>query len=388
LSDGWADRGRPEAAARSVVVDVPLTGIETAPGPGGETAEDLRPAAPNWRRALAIALVGGTIVGVGGAVLMFDSGDDTDATRSTSLPTDGLAAAITTPPTLQPLDTLPRPDDPSSGTTGASADTTGDDRSSAVVPVPTYPEVEPADLADIVQYDLSAAVDQLADDLPRRSETHLELGVGGFALDVTLTRDPIRDRYEVTVRSGRSTQVAIVDVATGTTYINPGTDEPTEILNADIIAGSDATTVNEYFDRLLVGPLRPETYTPTATRGRGLVSIDGVGVARQFVTNIRGELIPEWQLYAFGPVFEFPVEDRPSLLEYSVYVDGVDRIAQIDGVSLVGDVPQLIRHRITVLDEPVEIDLPHNGADRPPSDTTASIPAPTTPASTPPSTGG
>ena len=49
------------------------------------------------------------------------------------------------------------------------------------------------------------------------------------------------------------------------------------------------------------------------------MTVDGVGIVREFVTNIPGDRIPEWQLYAFSPVFEFLVEDRPSLLEYAVY---------------------------------------------------------------------
>ncbi len=108
------------------------------------------------------------------------------------------------------------------------------------------------------------------------------------------------------------------------------------------------------------------------------MTVDGVGIVREFVTNIPGDRIPEWQIYTFSPVFEFPVEDRPSLLEYAVYVTEAGHIAQVDGVALVGDVPQLVRHRITLLDETPTIDLPEL-IERPEAPTTPdddSAPAP------------
>lgn len=312
-------------------------------------------------------MVGATVIGLGiGAVAIVGDGGGDDASPTTSGALADLASSITTPATLRPLDTLPRPDDPAlTGepfSEGPQSTTSQDRTLFEGVTVPSYPEVPDAGLAELVSYDIAAAVDLLADDVHRRSDTHLELGTAGFVLDVSIERDPELDRYRVILESRGDSQVAIVDVATDTTYINIGTDNRVEVPNAEIIDGSGAADINEYFDRLLLGPLRPDTYNPASTRGRSLVTLDSGAVARHFITSIRGELIPEWQLYAFSPVFEFPVEDRPSLLEYHVYVTEAGDIAQVDGVSQVGDVPQLVLHRLTVLDERNVIELTEPGS--------------------------
>ena len=121
------------------------------------------------------------------------------------------------------------------------------------------------------------------------------------------------------------------------------------------------------------GPLRSDTFNAAATRGRGVVEIDDVGEAREFVTSVDGELVPEWQIHAFGPVGEFAPSDRPALLQYLVYVDGQGRLVQVDGVSMIGIVPQLVRHRMTVLDEPPGIELPGD-ATLPPEGTASTRP--------------
>ena len=148
-------------------------------------------------------------------------------------------------------------------------------------------------------------------------------------------------------------------MATGTTYIDPGTRRETTVANRRITGDVDT---NEFFDRLLRGPVRSDTYDPVATRGRGVVTIDGVVDAREFITRIDGALVPEWQIYAFGPVGEFRPAERPDVLDYSIYVDGQGRIVRVDGVSMLGSVPQLVRHRLQVLDEPVRVELPAGAA--------------------------
>lgn len=344
------ERERPTGASTADVgggpaIDVPLTdaGHGQAAVPDGSA-----PDTPNWRRTVAIALVGGTVIGIGTAIVVLDTDD---AVPTVTVPAEEQAAVITTPPTLTPLSTLPPPD--FGARTTATAATTA--RPQVVRPV--YDDVEGSEPADLVHFDFAGAVDRLDDDAPRRSETRVELGHAGFVLDVTIERDPVRDRYRISVDSAGGEFVAIVDVASGTTYLDSATDGRADVLNADIIAGSTAADVNEYFDRLLLGPVRSDTYDAASTRGRGLVAIDGVGEAREFVTNIRGDLIPEWQLYAFGPTFEFPVDDRPSLLEYAVYVTEDGDVAHVDGVALVGVVHQLVRHRVIALDESPVIEL-------------------------------
>lgn len=354
MTDEWA---RPsDGVAGGVVVEVPLVGDD----PASTSTNGEEPPAPNWRRAISVAMVGGALGGIALSIVLLTADEKPAADDGlTTVPADGLSSLITTPPTLEPLTPLPRPDDPAFSLGDVPQPTTGQERTlfdPSAVP-PTYPPFPGVYELELGEYDIEQAVVMLGDDVPRRSRTHLELGVGGFVLDVTIVRDPERDRYQVTVDSGGQVQTAIVDGATDTTYVNVGTDNRVEVPNDEIFADSDAASINEYFDRMMLGPLRPDTIGEARTQGRDLVMIDGLGLVRRFVTTIPGSLIPEWQLYAFSPVFEFPVEDRPSRLDYFAYVDTDGDLVQIDGKALVGDVPQLVQHRIERLDPPEPVDL-------------------------------
>ena len=332
-------------------VDVPLTGADAAPA--DPTAQPT-----DWRRLVGIALAVGVALGVVVAVVRSAS-DDGDADRPDPSTAGDPSALITTPPTLRALVTLPPPDtEPQAGDPLAGTSAEPDQQ----VAVPTYPPASDVTPREVIGYDIGAAVDRIGDDIARRSDTHIELGSGGYVLDVSITRDPDNDRYRIGLESRDTAEEVIVDVATGTTYVNPGTEREATIPTDDLISAPGDGGVNEYFDRLLRGPLRPGTFNAAATRGRGVVEVDGVGEAREFVASVDGELVPEWQIYAFAPVGEFSPSDRPALLQYLVYVDGQGQIVQVDGVSVIGTVPQLVRHRITVLDEPVGIELPGDAA--------------------------
>jgi hypothetical protein len=365
----------PDIGGDIKIVEVPLTGDEPVAVPG-----DTDPAPEtNWRRVIGVALVVGSALGVVIAVLVLAGEDDSEAgdEPAPTAAANELLDRITTPPTLQALDSLPPPDITSEPVAdeGPQATTSQDWSLFDGVELPVYAELPEVTPSELERYDIDVAVASLADDVPRQSETHLELGTAGFVLDVTIVRDPERDRYQITLVSRGQTQIAIVDNATGSTYLDPGNDDVRVVPNADIIAGSTSTDVNDYFDRLLLGPIRPDTIGEATTSGGGVVAIDDVGVVRRFDATVPGALIPEWQLYAFSPVFEFPVEDRPSSLDYAVYVDELDQVVQIDGLASVGDVPQLVQHRLTRLDPAPVIELP--------TLPTASAPAASTPTTTP-----
>ncbi len=320
------------------------------------------PPTPNWRRAMGIALVGGLLGGVALSIVLVAAENDpaADDAATTTVPADELSSLITTPSTLEPLTPLPRPEDPPFDIVDegpqptTSPELTRFDLRAAPPTYPAFPGVFDPELAE---YDIDQAVILLGEDAPRRSHTHFELGVAGLVIDVTIVRDPERDRFEVTVETRGQVQTAIVDVATDTTYVDVGRDDRIEVPNDEIIADSDAATINEYFDRLMLGPLRPDTIGAATTQGRDMVMIDGVGLARRFVTTIPGAMIPEWQLYAFGPVFEFADEDRPPQLDYFAYVTGDGELVQIDGVATVGAVEQLVQHSVERLDPSEPIDL-------------------------------
>lgn len=365
MSDAWdrPDADDPARGRDAVTVDVPLTSADATTDDRPAVPPTDRPPPTDWRRLVRIALAGGVTLGVAVAAVRSVSDDD-DADGPTPGTAGEVGPAITTPPTLRPLETLPPPDaEQRAG--DAPTDTFAAPAPPDPVVAPTYPPAPDVVPSEIVEYDIAAAVDRHDDDIARRSDTHIELGYGGYVLDVSIVRDQERDRYGIRFESRGTVEEVIVDVATGTTYIEPGTPLEIRIPNGDITGDADT---NDYFDRLLRGPLRSDTYDAVATRGRGVVTIDGVGDAREFITRIDGELAPEWQIYAFGPVSEFVPADRPEVLEYSVYVDEQGRIVQVDGVSMLDNVPQLVEHRMSVLDEPVSVELPRDAA---PSETTA-----------------
>lgn len=351
--------GDPPTDPAVEIIEIPLIGDE----PTAPIGDEPPTGAPNWRRIVGIGLVGGTGLGIAIGVIVLTSGSESDAEPPTTGPSDPAgepADRITTPPTLAPLGTLPRPEITTAPTLddGPLATSSQDRTLFDTVEPPEYPGARDVTPSELDRYDLATAVTGLAEDLPRRSETQLELGRAGFVLDVTIERDPARNRYRLTFGFRGRTEVAIVDNATGSTYVDPGTDDWQIVANEEIIADSSATTVNEYFDRLLLGPIRPGTWNEAATSEGGVVVVDDVGPARRFDVAVSGDLVPEWQLYEFGPVNEFTAADRPSSLDYAVYVDDLGRVAQVNGVASVGTVAQLVQHRLVHLDEPVRIDLP------------------------------
>jgi hypothetical protein len=362
LTDGrWrpADDGTPARLRDADIVDVPLIGTAApVPSPTGDGSDA---ATQNWRRVVGVSLALGVALGLVVTVVRLAVDDDTDGARGAGGAADP-STGITTPPTLRPLETLPLPDG-AARSGSASAEPVNAPTPPAPVTVPSYPPADGAVLSEIVQFDVVAALAHNGEDVARRSDTHIELGYGGYVLDVSIERDPTNDRYRLGLASSGGTEEVIVDVATGTSHVTSSMGDPFTIRNVDIV-GPD-TDVRDYFDRLLQGPLRTDTYDPVATRGRGLVTIDGIGDAREYVTSVDGDLVPEWQIHAFAPVNEFRAVDLPQQLEYAVYLDDTDRIVQVDGVAMLGNVPQLVQHRITVPDEPIVITLPAESTDEP-----------------------
>lgn len=352
MSAGDGHRRRP--ADEIAVVEVPLVGTGDVVDLGPATP----PGRPDWRRTLAVGLIGGAIAGTIGAAILLAADDDPIGDDATEV-TDAVSAGITTPPTLEPAGTLPPAgsdvvDDAESS--GATSPPEWDPYSG--VTVPSYPRVTDVGLADLVVFDIAGAVDRLDEDRPRRSDTRLELGSGGFVIDVAIERDPVLDRYRIVVDAGGDAREAVIDVPGNRTLFIAPDGSVTEQSNDQLLDDVGTETVNEFFDALLLGPLRPESFNAAATRGRGLVTVDDVRVAREFATVVEGDLVPEWQIHAFGPVYEFRPEDRPATLEYTVYVSEAGDIVQVDGRSLIADVPQLVSHRITEPPGGIRIDLP------------------------------
>ena len=118
-------------------------------------------------------------------------------------------------------------------------------------------------------------------------------------------------------------------------------------------------SVPALYQRLMLGPIRPDTIgSATVTPGEFVILDDGLTVARAFQVELPAALIPEWQLYVFGPTNEFAPSVRPTRMTYTAYVDEHNQIRRIVGLSDLGRIPQLVVHDLGTLAEPFPIELP------------------------------
>ena len=367
----------PRPPTNSIVV--PLTGDGPLADDADRPTSSSDGTAPNWRKVVGIASLVGVALGVvtSVALLSFISHDDADGEGiagdpSSTIDQVGLESLITTPPTLEPIPPPGGGDDVTVTSRRPSAPSREGPLLDLVV-TPTYP---PADGALDGSFDLEAAVSALGTDRPRRTTTHLELGVGGYQLDVTIVRDVDQDRYELTTDVGDAPVRWVVGDAGVEMYLDLSSDGDEQWIPVD---GSDFAefygfdTAGALLDVLMRGPIRPDTIGSAISTAGDVVALDdGVSVARAFTVEIPGVLIPEWQLYLLGPTDEFLHSDRPSTMIYTVYVDDHDEIRRIVGLSDVGGIPQLIVHDIESLVDPISIELPdpatiNTGPPRPPA---------------------
>jgi hypothetical protein len=360
MADGAPSAG--EAAIEITLTDLAGRPADDHHDGDGDDISGARP--PNWRRIVGLASLAGVVLGLLAAALILNRPDDDPPDDAPTTGPDGslTISDITTPPTLTPLADLPPPEFTTRGTLStAPQPTTSQDRDLYQPPPSTlYPRA--TDVPTDGQFDLEAAVASLADDLPRRARTHLELGESGYVLDTTIVRDPTNDRYEVTLAVVDDEQRFVVDVAGGVTYLHVD-DGWFTIPNDELLASTGTTDPREFFDRLLLGPLRPDTIDAASSDPGSFVSLgemvarDAV-VAREYTVVLPGAVVPEWQLYVFSPIAEFSPDDRPEQLTYTVYVTQSGELGNVIGTSLVGDVVQRLSHSIEPLDPPITIRLP------------------------------
>lgn len=348
--------------------EVPLVG--DGPLADRERQGDGRPPhTPNWRRIVGVASLGGVVLGVLTSVVLLGfvwdedrnaerNDDRTDEDTAPSLVGADPSTQITTPPTLSPLDPIPAPDGAATGPARPGAPARDASLLDQVV-VPTLPtRPTGGDTIPAGSFDLGRAVSTLATDVARRSSTRLELGVGGYLREFTFRRDPSTNRFEFT-----DGQVLwIVDVTSGLTYLGlsaPGEQRFVSQDNARVADYFGAESIGVFMNRLLIGPLRPDTIdSATSTPGAVAVLDDGATPVMAYTVELPGSAVPEWQLYALGPTDEFLPSDRPDRLTYTVYVDAANHIRRIVGLADLGGIPQLVVHDIETLTEPTTIELP------------------------------
>ena len=332
------------------VFEIPLTGN----GPLANPIDEGAVPPPNWRKIVGLASLGGVAGGIVLSIVLLgvvwsDDGNDDVGDPSTTI--------VTAPPTLPSLGTIP---DAEQGLSAASAASGAPAREGSLldlIDVPTYPPLTGRQVASADGFDLYRAVSQLDVDVARRSSTRLELG-GGYLRDFAILRDPTSDRYRV----DRDGAVSIFDGTTGLTYADfslPGDDQWLPSDDRPLADSVGVGSVPALYQRLLLGPIRPDTLSSaTVTPGEFVILDDGLTSARAFTVELPAAVIPEWQLYVFGPTNEFPASVRPARMTYTAYVDELNQIRRIVGLSDLGRIPQLVVHDLGTLAEPIPIALP------------------------------
>ena len=337
--------------------EIPLTGD----GPLANPIDEGQVPPPNWRKIVGLASLGGVVGGIVLSIVLLGvvwNDDDNDGNDNEGNDNNASTTIVTTPPTLASLGTILQPE---SGLSTASAGPGAPAREGSLldlIPVPTYAPVTGREVVSPDGFDLYRAVAQLDIDAARRSSTRLELGVGGYLRDFAILRDPTSDRYQVE----REGVVSIFDGTTGSAYVNASFPGDEQWLPSDDRALAESVgvdSVTELYQRLLLGPIRPDTITSaTVTPGELVVLDDGLTAARAFTVELPAALIPEWQLYVFGPTNEFAPSVRPTRMTYTAYVDEQNQIRRIVGLSDLGRIPQLVVHDLGTLAERFPIELP------------------------------
>lgn len=380
-----SDRERSPSGAPPVAIEIPLLDADGHPVDAPRPAGPERPTT-DWRRVVGVASVAGLALGIGVAVIMITAADgDPDADDSappTTLTPDELETAITTPPTL------PQP--------GAADISEMDGISSQdrelfdpvpSISAPRYPNIDlPEEL--LVSFDLGRAVGFLATDPPRRSTTRYEVGEEAYRIDVTIDREPARNRYDITIEGDGDDARLIVDLLGGVTYIATEDDPDWVVTDNDEFSGGDAELAT-VLGRLQRGPVRDSTVRDAVlvTPGPAVTISDTAPFARRFAVTLRAGQVPEWARYQLGAVADAPPPDPSDPILFYAYVsadDDVAQIAEVSGTFPFGNTEQLVVHRIEPLPDDFTIELPDVGPSGPPAtEATATPSGSTTPTSTP-----
>lgn len=388
LDDGVPHDDRPPSRPDQPGIEIPLTGGgPLTPRGGAQTAPDDRPDPTNWRRVVGLASLAGVVAGVVVAVVVLNTGQSDEpgggigGGPSTTLDGFQLATSITTPPTLpgpdqgaatvpatvpgtasgQPANTLASQPETTEPVSEVSA-TTGS--------LPDYPQFTGVPTGGLDSFDLEASVARLDDDVPRRSETHIEVGPKQATLDVTIVRDPFNNRYRLWLVSEAGVREAIVDIDSGLSYL-PDDGNWVAIPNSGLVIGVGADEVAGYIERLMLGPLRPDTWAAATVEPGSLVFFPGTdAIARRFQVQLPGDLIPEWQFHDLSVNATLPSELRPERMTYLAYVDDQGELSRVLGEAPIDGADQLITHQITRLSEPEIVLLPDPALIRPAVDLT------------------
>ena len=325
-----------------------------------------------------MASLGGVVIGIAVAVVVLnvDSGGDSEndipGAPTTTLDGVELASSITTPPTL-PTSGPEVPVDPASNAPGPTGTAISPPVTTEARPVvspttgslPTFQPFTGVPGSGPDSFDLEAAVARFGDDLARRSVTHIEVGEEEGTLDVTIIRDPFNNRYRLILVSAAGVREVIVDVDSELSYVLSD-GSWVALPNSALVIGVAAADLADYLDRLMLGPLRPDTWAAATVQPGSTVLFPGSNsIAGSFVVELAGDLIPEWQFHALSVIATMPGELRPERMTYLAYVDHQGDLSLVLGEAAIEDATQLITHRIERLQIPEVVLLPEPSLIRP-----------------------
>ncbi|MCB0969194.1 MAG: hypothetical protein KDB37_20370, partial [Ilumatobacter sp.] len=204
MTDPWArptDDGAPAQRRPVDAFEIELDGPDNLPVGGSNDAPDDE---PNWRKVAGIASISGVLLGVVVSALVFWNDGRDDAPATTTVPRDELAAEITTPPTLPPVETTPTTTVPTPGRPElATRDIT----------VPSYPAPDdpgapwPDAPIRFPTLDESLTVEVVTDNL-----------YGDEPTATSVRYDAVNGRYEISSRLPVGTATMIYDSSTDSIY--------------------------------------------------------------------------------------------------------------------------------------------------------------------------
>jgi hypothetical protein len=313
------------------MLDVPSSVEAGADGPSAPgTGERSR-----RRSALVVAALA-SVVGLAAIWLLVAAVADDDGPERSGAPTSrALDSEAIVPPTVASVLSMPASD----GLVVPTLPTIG---------TPTVRRVDPSVLA--------ADVLRMTADVPRRATTRIELGNGGYVANVSILRDPANDRFLISLDTGAGPSWAIIDVADATVYYSADRREWASTDDSIGVQGLPYRRMGEIYERLLDGPLRPDTLGAATVDDTGTTRLADGRSAAAYTVELPGSAIPLWQLYYLAPRGDFAPSDRPGDLVYQVSI-GDDREVVV-GISDVGGIAQIVRHEVELLSSPIAVGLP------------------------------
>jgi hypothetical protein len=300
------------------------------------------------------------VVAAAAGVLAVLDVDGEQSSLVSTPPTEGepldLSRLITTPPTLPPPATLPLAEPPlaSAAPPGPAATTN-----------PPFPPVWRAPAAALVEFDLATAVDDLDDDVARRSITRYALG--DHLIDAVIVHDPFDGRDEVVLTSGAARLRFVIDRGTSTVYLDRTTNAVRDQAGWASVGGDrfvrppPGVTLADWIDRLLLGPIRPATAaSSTITASDSLTLLDArIPVARLFDVGLDRGVATEWVDFPFDAIGVAPsTEPVGGIAEFQAFVAQGSELILVSGKTTDGAGSRTFTHQLERLATRTAIDLP------------------------------